>query len=109
MGSQGYVQGLLMTFRRVSPQHVESSDGFTLRSRDRYYYHYSEGDHVMQVNVEPERDPSTGDYSEEISESSLWKWKPPFHEESVSDEAHARIKRNVSAALLFLKIPHHFK
>jgi hypothetical protein len=63
----------------------------------------------MRVIVDPSYDAPTGTYSEVVSEASLKEWQPPFNEEAVSSEASERIKRNVSVALTFLRIPHRFE
>jgi hypothetical protein len=41
-----------MSFNWLNKQGVKSSTGYVLQSMHRFYYHYIEGDHVMEVNVE---------------------------------------------------------
>jgi hypothetical protein len=98
-----------MTFRKLDPQSVESSDGFVLRSRGRYAYEYVERDHVLKVAVEPRRDPTTHEYFEVVLEESFSRWLPPFEDEQVPSDKRAEIARNVEAALGFLRIPHRFE
>jgi hypothetical protein len=98
-----------MVLTRLDPQTAQSTEGFTLRSRDRHYYEYSEDGRVMRVVVDPSYDASTGTYSEVVSEASLKSWQPPFEGELISAETRDRIKQNVSAALTFLRIPHRFE
>ena len=88
---------------------VESSEGFRLVSRSRFYYHYSEGDRVMQVNVDPSRDPSSGQYIEDVYENSLKTWLPPYDRESITEETERRIQKNISDALTFMDIPYRWK
>lgn len=97
-----------MVLRRLDPQSVESSEGFALRRRGRYNYEYVEGDHVMKVDVEPRRDPTSHEYFEVLFDDSLSAWQPPFEAEPVASEKREEIKRNIAAALAFLRIPHRF-
>jgi len=93
-------------FQWINKQGVTSSEGFTVQSMHRHYYHYIEGDHVVRVVVEPCRDHQTGVYYEEVAESSFDKWEPPFENELLSAERRERIKQRFFDALEFMEIEH---
>ncbi len=95
-------------FTWLNKQGVASSDGFTVQSMHRYYWHYIEGEHIMKIVVEPCRNPETQQYFEEVSERSFGKWLSPFDAEVVSAEKIAQIKKNFSDALTFMDIPQRF-
>ena len=94
-------------FRWLNKQGVESTSGFVLQSMDRFFYHYTEADRVLQVNVEPLTD-VTGRYREQVYVSSLQRWQPPFGEHLIPESEQQRIRANISAALEFMGIAHEF-
>jgi hypothetical protein len=94
--------------KRLNKMDVESSDGFKLIRRHRFYYHYVEGDRILQFYVEPSRELS-GSYFEQCDENSLKKWLPPHEGEPITEQSVRRIKKNVSDALAFMDIPHRWK
>lgn len=94
-------------FRWLNKQGVASSNGFILQSVERYFYNYIEGDHVMKVDVEPLGD-MVKNYSERIVSRSLARWQPPYDTEELTLERIAEIRKNISAALEFMKINHKF-
>ena len=92
-----------MSFTWLNKQGVKSSTGYVLQSMHRFYYHYIEGDHAMQVNVEP------GIEYEEIFWDWNAKWQSPHQSEEIPREKLVEIQRNISEALTFMKTPHVFK
>jgi hypothetical protein len=70
----------------------------------RHYYHYVEGDHVLQVVVEPCREVKTGRYYEILAEESFSRWQPPFDGDPIPAERIAKIKQRVLDALKFMDI-----
>lgn len=88
--------------RWLNKQGVSSSEGFILQRMHRFYYHYIENDHVMKINVEPLR--HDDQYYENIYANSLEHWLPPHDEEIISSEKKMSIKKNIEAALEFMKI-----
>ena len=95
-------------FEWINKQGVKSSDGFVLESAHRYYYHYSEGNLRMQINVEPRTLPG-GRYHETIRLDSLRRWLPPHGTQAISPEEFERIRQNISSALTFMGIEHDFE
>lgn len=95
-------------FTWLNKQGVKSSDGFILQSVHRFYYHYIEDDHIMQIDVEPGRFKS-GLYHERIFLNSKNRWLPPYEAESVTEQKLAEIKKNISDALDFMQISHSFE
>jgi hypothetical protein len=89
-------------------QGVESSDGFTLGSKNRYYYHYTEGDLILEVRVDRYFDGSNH-YKVVIYIDSIDKWLPPHDQNQISDSEKERIKNNISEALFFMGIDHRFE
>ncbi len=96
-----------MSFAWLNKQGVQSSNGFILQSMHRFFYHYIEGPKRIQVDVEPLQD-EKGNYYEGIYSDSIRKWLPPHDHESVSHEQSDRIRRNISAALVFMGTAHKF-
>jgi hypothetical protein len=92
-----------MVFEWLNKMSVRSSEGFTLRRMHRFYYHYIEGSHRMQVNVEALR-AADGRYGEEIDAASLQRWLPPHESEPVSPEKEAQIRHNIVEALAFMDV-----
>ena len=95
-------------FTWLNKQGVQSSEGYTLQRMHRFYYHYIEGDHPMQVNVEPFTD-NKGGYSEGVYLDSLKRWLPPNDNEAISPERQQEIRQRISAALTFMGIEHSFE
>ena len=95
-------------FTWLNKQGVQSSEGYTLQSMHRFYYHYIEGDHRLQVNVEPFTDDKDR-YSEGVYLDSLKQWLPPHEKEPISPERREEIQGRISAALKFMNIEHSFE
>lgn len=94
-------------FKWLNKQGVESSAGYVLQSMHRFYYHYTEGEKTMQVFVEPLTD-EHGHYSETVDLKSLDHWLPPHADVSIDDAKRQDIRKNISDALDFMDIDHHF-
>ncbi len=91
-----------MTFTWLNKQGVESDSGFVLQRMHRFFYHYIEADHVIQVKVEPDIK------GERILLSSLSKWQPPHEGDVITDAARVKIRADIVTALGFMKIKHKF-
>jgi len=92
-----------MPFHWLNNQGVESSAGYVLQRMHRFYYHYTEGERVVQVIVEP------GIQREELFLDKKAKWQPPHDAEQIPTRKLIAIQRNISDALTFMSIPHVFK
>ncbi|MFI0347927.1 MAG: hypothetical protein ACH346_04020 [Chthoniobacterales bacterium] len=68
----------------------------------RFYYHYCEGDKILQVNVEP-----GGDH-EEIFFSEVPCWNTSSHSIPIDQQKLEQIKKNITEALTFMGIRHIF-
>jgi len=90
-------------FTWLNKQGVASDDQYTLQRMHRFFYHYQEGDYVLQVNVEPSSD------CEEIFFSQHPQWNPPHHLVPIEQKKLKQIQQNIDAALSFMGIPHTFQ
>ncbi len=104
VGHLGTIDGGLPMLRMINKQGVESTDGWTLQSVNKYYYEYSENGRVMRINVEPTTDP----YAEVVHEDSFSSWQEPHGVVQPSAIEKERIKNNVDSALTFMNIRHSF-
>jgi len=92
-----------MSFKWLNKQGVESSEGYVLQRMHRFYYYYTEGECVMQIDVESSIK-CTVIYMDQKA-----KWLPPHDSETIQPQRLADIQRKVSAALDFMETPHIFK
>ncbi len=90
-------------FTWLNKQGVKSDEGYILQRMHRFYYHYVEGEHCMQVNVEP------GPHIETVYLDSLKCWLPPFDKEPIALERLKEIQHRISAALTFMGTEHRFQ
>jgi hypothetical protein len=83
--------------KKLGPNWVESSEGYSVRRAGRMSLIYREGDKEVEIEVEP------GDglavYSQTIRE-----WRPPHHEEALSEGDRERVLTRVAEALRFLGV-----
>lgn len=91
----------------LNKQGVESDKGFILQGMHRFYYHYTEGDHVMIVYVEPLKR-ADNSYYERVSKKSIGAWQPPYEQEVISKTKADQILKNIDEALSFMQIEHVF-
>ena len=95
-------------FTWLNKQGVKSAEGYIFQRMHRFYYHYIEGDHCMQVNIEPCFD-KQGNHSLTIYTDSLTRWLPPHDQEPLSRERIVQIKQRISSAMTFMSIAHDFE
>jgi hypothetical protein len=89
-------------FKRVCWQgfrSARSDEGYQVRLFGfRRGLQYSEGDHVLRVNIELSVSANI------IYIDSLKSWLPPHQDEKISEEKRRQIQQRVIAALDFLKV-----
>ena len=87
-------------FDWINKQGVVSDEGYTLQRIQRFCYHYSEGDLVLQVDVE------SGIKYEKIFLSKNMHWNVPNNLKPINEEKFVKIEKNINEALIFMKIQH---
>jgi hypothetical protein len=86
-------------FTRLGSNSAQSTDGFRVERTGRMELKYTEGNHVLTVEVEP------GD-GLAIYRSSIRAWNSPNENDDFTDEDKQRIIHNICAALDFLGTPY---
>lgn len=89
-------------FKKDGPQWVKSALGFETGFSGRFELEYREGDHLLKIPVEPL---INGDL---IQISRAEAWEPPYETEKLSTDGRERIRRNIAAALRYLRVGHSF-
>ncbi len=93
-----------MKFLRISPNRVESDQGFSFWVRNPFNLHYYEDARELVIPGEM----LTGEKELLVSVSAIRSWKPPFDQEAIDKAKKERIVANVAAALKFLAIKYEF-
>jgi hypothetical protein len=86
----------------LNKQGVKSESGFILQRMTRYSYHYTEGNYILKINVEP------GVKHEELSFGARVSWGKPFQHDLISDSDVGMIRQRVREALKFMGIRFKF-
>lgn len=85
-------------FEWLNKQGVKSETGYVLQRMHRFYYHYTEGDHVLKVEVESNLK------VEEVFLASTPAWEAPHESEPISVEKVSEIEGRIGEALKFMGI-----
>lgn len=95
-------------FEWIHKQGVKSDKGFIFESAHRFYFHYSEGEHVLRVVVEGGRDDNDNHLLLVDDDFKKRKWEAPHDKEEISGDKLKEIKQNICDALEFMDINYKF-
>ncbi len=97
-------------FKWLNKQGVESPGKFILQSVHRFFYHYIEGKNIYRINTEPcfSKEGKNKGYYEKLNFNSIALLDGDEVIE-ISEEEKDRISKNISNALNFMNIKHHFE
>lgn len=87
-------------FREISSGVFESSDGYVVNDHGHWEILYIEDDHVASIFCEP----GGPGYIYLLSRPIIW--KPPHHNEEISEERQAQIRARLRAVLDFRGFPY---
>lgn len=97
-------------YRWLNKQGVESPGKFILQSVHRFFYHYIEGKKIYRIDIEPcySKEGNYKGYYEKLNSNSIALLDGDEVIE-ISEEERKRISKNISDALDFMNIKHHFE
>lgn len=93
-----------MKFSKISANHVQSDQGFSLWIQNPFNLHYFEDERELVIPGEM----LTGEKELLVSVSTIRSWKPPFDQEVINNKKQEEVAANVAAALDYLGLKCEF-